>query len=431
MMVPAADVEASVPAFISNLMLPSGTGTPIAGLGRVLSWQMLRSRLGFAQELFQVIRSEAPIARRETGKAIWSQLTEMIRLRQGVGRLDPDEYYHYLLYDDRRFTWQQKQQFFGRRMENGLIPILIEEGWIGLANDKAIAYAFLHGSGFPIPEIYAAYHAFRGCGRIPVLRTAAALADFIRTNTRPFVAKPIFGISGRGVSAVREYDQNRDAVVLTNGTIVDLDTFVSGFNDLRMKGGVLLQELLAPHPDIRQRCGDRICTVRMITLVDRNGPRLFRSIWKIATGASMADNYWVAGNLVAPVDPKTGVVGRSGRGIGRDFRYVDEHPDTRQKLPGFELPDWQTAVALCLSATSAIPRLPMQAWDIALTARGPLLLEVNVNGGMHLPQMCTGEGIYRGEFVEFLKGFGYPPRHQTPHGLHTVEAAAGTTTATP
>ena len=66
-------------------------GTPIAGLSRVLSWQILRARVEFAQELFKVIRTEAAIARRETGKGIWSQLTEIIRLRRGVGRLEPDE----------------------------------------------------------------------------------------------------------------------------------------------------------------------------------------------------------------------------------------------------------------------------------------------------------------------------------------------------
>jgi hypothetical protein len=52
--------------------------------------------------------------------------------------------------------------------------------------------------------------------------------------------------------------------------------------------------------------------------------------------------------------------------------------------------------------------LPMQAWDIALTSRGPVLLEVNVNGGMRLPQLCAEAGLLRGEFAAFLSRFGFP-----------------------
>jgi hypothetical protein len=373
-------------------------------------FETLNRRVQDGRELINTMREHAWIAQQETGKRVWSQALEIVRLRKGVGKLDPDEYYQYGLYDDRRFTWEQKQQFFGRRMENGLIPILGESWWVGLANDKMIAYAFLKGLGFPIPEPFAVYHPWRSVGEVPVLRTPAAVAEFVRQQRVPFVVKPVFGMSGRDVCSVRAYDATRDAVTLTDGTIASVDDFATRIVSTRDQGGMLFQELLTPHPEIHERCGDRLCTVRMVTIVNREGPRLITSLWKVATGGSMTDNYCRGSNnnLVAPIDAETGVIGRTCTGVGREFRYVDQHPDTGRVLPGFQLPDWRAAVDICLAATASIPQLAMQAWDVALTSRGPVLLEVNVNGGMTLPQLCVGAGIFRGQFAEFLAKNGYP-----------------------
>jgi hypothetical protein len=391
----------------------------------MLMLQTLNQRVEVGREIINTMREHASIARQESGKPLLSQAIEIVRLRQGAGKLDPDEYYQYGLYDDRRFTWEQKQQFFGRRMENGLIPILGEGWWLGLANDKVIAYAFLKGLGFPIPEPFAVYHPWRSAGDVPVLRTAAEAAAFVRQQRAPFVTKPIFGMSGRDVSAVRAYDSTRDVVVLTDGTTSSVEEFVARVGSPRDAGGMLFQELLTPHRDVYERCGDRLCTARMITVVNREGPRLISALWKVATGGSMTDNYCrgANSNMVAPIDAETGVVGRTCTGVGREFRYVDEHPDTGQVLPGFQLPDWRTAVDICLSATAAIPRLPMQAWDVALTSRGPVLLEVNVNGGMTLPQLCVRSGIHQGAFAEFLANYGYPARIKKQPRLASLSLA--------
>jgi hypothetical protein len=50
----------------------------------------------------------------------------------------------------------------------------------------------------------------------------------------------------------------------------------------------------------------------------------------------------------------------------------------------------------------------MQGWDIALTDRGPVILEVNVNGAMRLPQLTRQGGLYDDEMKVFLAKYGYP-----------------------
>jgi hypothetical protein len=223
----------------------------------------------------------------------------------------------------------------------------------------------------------------------------------------PCIVKPIFGMWGRDIHAIREYDRHNDRVVLANGTELEVQALLKRFH-FNFSHGLLFQELLKPHPAIAEVCGARICSVRIVTLVDARGPRLLSTLWKVATGSSMADNYWEPGNLVAPVDPESGEVGQAITGLGRDIRCIDRHPDTGRRLRGVILPDWAEAVAVCLRATASLPGIPMQAWDVALTDRGPVLLEVNVNGGMRLPQLVIDTGLYRGHFKQFLKQYGYP-----------------------
>jgi hypothetical protein len=236
----------------------------------------------------EVVRRNAWTVAKETGKSVRSQLVEIVALRLGVGRLLPREYYEYQLYDDRQYSWSEKKRFLGSDLETGLIPFLGERDWIGLANDKLASYAFFKGLGFPIPETFAVCHAFRRFGDVPTLRTREELAHYLRTEPqRPFIVKPIFGIWGRDVWGVDGYDAQGDRLVLINGSEIGVDAFIDGFAH-RLRPGVLLQELLRPHADIADMCGTRICSVRMVSLIDRAGPRLISTLWKITAGDNMA-----------------------------------------------------------------------------------------------------------------------------------------------
>ena len=140
----------------------------------------------------------------------------------------------------------------------------------------------------------------------------------------------------------------------------------------------------------------------MIVLFDGSGPRLFCSLWKVATGGNMADNYWRKGNILALLDRERGTVQKCTTGLGPELQTVSHHPDTGKCLIGFAIPDWDAIVDLTKNAACAVPGLPVQAWDIAPTAKGPMALEVNVFGSSFLPQLAMGAGLYQGEFRAFM-----------------------------
>jgi hypothetical protein len=79
------------------------------------------------------------------------------------------------------------------------------------------------------------------------------------------------------------------------------------------------------------------------------------------------------------------------------------HPDTGVELMEFQLPDWAIVRDLCLKVAMVFPNLRMQAFDIASSDRGPVVIEVNVGGDYNLPQLATGQGMLTPHFLKFFE----------------------------
>jgi hypothetical protein len=168
-------------------------------------------------------------------------------------------------------------------------------------------------------------------------------------------------------------------------------------------GGYLLQELLHPHPRLAEVCGDRVSGIRVIVICDEAGPEIIRATWKLTIGDNPADNFWRKGNALAAVDVATGRVLRVVRGVAIERQLLETHPDTDAQLVGLELPDWGELRRVVLAAASAVSRCPLQGWDVVLSDRGPVLLELEPDGGHpNIPQHAYGEGLYQGRFKELV-----------------------------
>ena len=134
--------------------------------------------------------------------------------------------------------------------------------------------------------------------------------------------------------------------------------------------------------------------MRLIVLLEDAAPTILHALWKIPVGDHPADDFWRPGNLLAALDARDGTVERIIQGVGPDQRELQRHPDSGGQLKGARLPEWPALTTLGLQAATALPGLRMQAWDIALTDRGPVLVEVNIGGDFNLPQLAFGRGLW-------------------------------------
>jgi hypothetical protein len=326
------------------------------------------------------------------GKPPLQQIGEAIRLRLRKSPVGISEYFEYGIWR-RSITPTMTREFIGWRGSALLDATLNAPQSRVLANDKLINHMILLAAGLPCPLPIASFTAAgRRIGKEQVLRTLDEVREFLKGEVYPFYVKPISAGYGRGVLGVagRDGDQFR----LFDGSVVSLDDFLKPFS-FALYCGMLFQKPLAAHPSVKELTGtDAVSCVRFICLVTPTGPVIHTAFWKITAGENMLDNFSHGdfGNCLGAIDLETGKIVRAISKMGADGE-ITAHPTTGKALIGFTLPDWGRAVALVKSASGSFPGLRLQNWDVALCPDGPVLLELNTESELAVPQAISGLGI--------------------------------------
>jgi hypothetical protein len=352
-------------------------------------------------------------AKRSTGKAIMRQLVEIIRLRFSYARLGATEYYLLQVY--RYPTFTQQRAFVGWRMGDRLQRALTSDKWYVAAADKFIFGTLCEGFGLPYPQTQALFVSpnSRHAGRFPVLANLDEVRAFL-TSTQthlPIWIKPVRSWLGFGGVGIKTFDPRTDIVTLVNEDQVSLCELFKPSLSNDWPGGYLFQKLLRPHEEIVRRCGNRLCTVRMWVLLEKEGPRLLHAILKVVVGKNMIDNLMCGtGNSYGSIDVDAGVVVRQTvlkSGYYGDAIYL--HPDTGEQIVDFQIPDWEKVKRLCFHAALCFGGFRFQGWDIALTDQGPVLVELNCPGDITMLQIETQKGLWDSSVDKILDEIGATP----------------------
>ncbi|MBF0502874.1 MAG: hypothetical protein HQM09_22255 [Candidatus Riflebacteria bacterium] len=359
---------------------------------------------------------------RVIGKSFLAQRREIFHLQRSIGLLSAEEYYYYRLYDSSRFAMPDALKFIGLEAQMRILSQCSMPYWYDIAHDKVLFQIFMQACRFPIPRIVATFHRGRQMPGAIILRTEAEIRTFLRGYREyPLFGKPFDGMFSLGSARFEGYDPTTDELTFSSGVsagVVEVAQELATFSER----GYLFQEV--KHPDVRMLrvCGDRIACLRVVTLLNKQTPEIFRALWKIPAGRHIADNFWRQGNMLAAIDIPTGRVTRVVAGFGPNHREVERHPDSGEPLIGFIIPRWQEVQELCLSATSLVAGLGMQGWDIAVCPEGPVIIEVNVGGDFNLPQLATGTGLLDERFSTFLREGGYDPGRKSRRTLAALKA---------
>jgi hypothetical protein len=155
------------------------------------------------------------------------------------------------------------------------------------------------------------------------------------------------------------------------------------------------------------RFGPCLWSVRVILLLTPAGPLMHRAVAKIATGQNPADNLSRRGNMVGAIDTQSGQIMSVVQGSGADMAINALHPDTGCPITGTAILDWEALSRLVELAARLFPGIRTQSWDIALTDKGPIPLELNFGGDLNLTQLASGKGVLDDTYREHLRSCGY------------------------
>ena len=336
-----------------------------------------------------------------SGKTLGGLVRDVAGLSWGAGRLQPNEYFLYRLYDDQRFPRDVKKTFLGADRLAELLSAL-DMPWPEISKDKPTLTALLRGHDLPIPKTQAMRHADRTFPGAAALRNRADVERFLRKEARyPLFTKPTDSMCSLGVANLERYDGKTDCLITKRQRSVPVSEF-AGQVESYATGGYLFQTRLAPHPKIVDVVGDQVSTVRMFVLVDDDGPALLRASWKIPSGESVADNFWRSGNMLGGVDVETGKIIRVLRRTTSGTEVVDKHPKTGTRFEGLVFPEWDQMRDVVMRGAAAVASCHFQGWDVALTDRGPVLVELEGDGGDPImEQLCFDSGLLQGRYLDF------------------------------
>ena len=255
----------------------------------------------------------------------------------------------------------------------GYWKVLNPSGYYALAKDKYISHLLLEKEGVPTPVLYAYYHPEKGESSFEALRKELELK-----NVQSCVVKPaVDGAHGAGVFVCKELDYMQDDIIITksNGEQLSLRDFFK-----KNKSTSWLFEEIVVQSDQRGKINrSSVNTVRFMTALYPDGSaKVFATFMKIGRAGSDVDNAGGGGNVDCAINIETGECYNALQfNSYTDVKKVDNHPDSGEKINGVHIENWEEIKKCLCDYQAHIPQLKVIGWDVALTDKGPVIIEIN------------------------------------------------------
>lgn len=201
--------------------------------------------------------------------------------------------------------------------------------------------------------------------------------EFIKKYNK-IIRKPLNSWQGKGVTLLNKLDSEKEYNIL-------------------VENKVLLEEYIEQNSYM---CfGNKsINTIRIFTVLDKSGQvHLIKSVLRAGVGDSLVDNF-CAGGIVYSVDDETGII--DSRGLDEFGNRYIYHPKTKICMLGFQIPFWKEVVNLVKEAALIVPEVRWIGWDVAISTKGPLLVEANHNPDQEFLEFF-GNGFLYKEIMKF------------------------------
>lgn len=196
--------------------------------------------------------------------------------------------------------------------------------------------------------------------------TQKEFKDFI-TRHKEFMIKPTDGTCGKGIEKIKVKDYSEK----------DLYKYI------KRKGNVILEELIKQHDGMNKLYPGAINTCRIVTVLKDMQTKVIVAYLRVGNGAYV-DNF-NSGGMVVPVNVKNGKIEYNA--LDKQHNLYKKHPYTGTKFIGFEIPMWEEVLNLVKEAGKKIPQVKFVGWDIAISDKGPVLVEVNDFPGHDIYQL--------------------------------------------
>lgn len=200
------------------------------------------------------------------------------------------------------------------------------------------------------------------------------IISFINSNDE-VIAKEDLGVQGIGVFKIKSADKSK------------IDNLINSIKS--GKNNYVIEEVIKQHPDMAYFNDSCVNTCRVETITDREGKSHIINTILITGGKGSSISNTHSGGVMVHIDPESGIVDSKGR--NPEGKLFNIHPGTGVPLLGRKIPYWQEVLQLAVRLAEKLPSARYVGWDIAITDKGPQVIEGNLRPG-HCTQSCDMVG---------------------------------------
>lgn len=182
-----------------------------------------------------------------------------------------------------------------------------------------------------------------------------AIEDFLFDRSPRIVFKVDASLQGQGVFLL---DRSRFSL----DTIRDLGNGVS-------------QEYVQQHEAFARLMPSSVATLRLTTTIDEGSGATLRAAY-LRLGRAADSHVMSRSHVRIPVDRRTGAL--VSPGFLADWGSIKEHPDTKERFRGGEIPSFEECGRLVMDLHQRVPFARCVGWDVTVDQDGnPKVLEWN------------------------------------------------------
>lgn len=222
------------------------------------------------------------------------------------------------------------------------------------------------------------------------IKTYQMFHDFYKRDAVQICKKSDYGRFEAFVSKHNEFVKKKACA--SRGSGVELVRFEElgisvkeYFEKLLKSGQYLIEERIEQGNETACLNRSSVNTVRCVTFHTVQGIVIRHCFMKAGRSGSFVDNGGAGGILVG-IDNETGVLNTDGYD---EFNTKYEvHPDSKMKLKGFQIPEWDRLKTICTELAQGMPSVKYIGWDMAYSTKGWVLVEGNM--GQFIVQQLVG-----------------------------------------
>lgn len=245
-----------------------------------------------------------------------------------------------------------------------------------ILGDKLYFHNYFERFGLPMPEL----RAYSIRERVAVKHTDDWISQEITTvdSLQSFIAVLLQSSGSNSIFIKPTVSSGGHGIMRINGHSREVSqTELSSLFSKVIKGAYIYQDEVSQHPDLSIINANTLNTIRIDTFkAPGRKPEIISAYLRIGRSKDWVDNL-AAGGFRVGIDVEKGKLRRiATSNLSHGGSFITHHPDSGVKFEDFIVPFFSDVKSLAIEAADCLPK-SLIGWDIAVSERGPVLIEGN------------------------------------------------------